>query len=72
MEEGILGAFVTIGDMLQALCLAVAGLACLVTLATIITALTPTRWEEEPIDRLFRMLNLIAGNVGHNRNADDR
>lgn len=67
-----MGAFVTIGDLLQALWLAVAGLTCLVTLATFITALTPTRWDAASLDRLFQMLNLIAGNVGHNKNADDR
>ncbi len=67
-----MGAFVTIDEMLQALWMGLAGLTCLVTLTTIITALTPTRWRAEPLDRLFQMLNLIAGNVGHNRNADDR
>ena len=48
------------------------GLVFLVTLATVITALTPTRWEADWLDRLFRLLNLIAGNVGQNKNADDR
>lgn len=46
-------------------------LTLVVTLATIISALTPTRWDNQLVDRLFRYVNLIAGNVGHNRNADD-
>ncbi|WP_340149978.1 hypothetical protein [uncultured Sneathiella sp.] len=67
-----MGAFVTYFDWREALRLAVEGLAFLVTLATVLTALTPTRWEAEWLDRLFRILNLIAGNVGQNKNADDR
>jgi hypothetical protein len=46
-------------------------LTILVTLATIVTALTPTRWDNQAMDKLFHYVNLIAGNVGHNRNADD-
>lgn len=67
-----MGAFVTIGDMLLVLWRAFEGLACVVTLATIVTAMTPTNQQPEPFDRLFQLLNLIAGNVGHNRNADER
>ncbi|WP_339632458.1 hypothetical protein [uncultured Sneathiella sp.] len=67
-----MGAFVTYFDWREAVCLAVEGLVFLVTLATVITALTPTRWEADWLDRLFRLLNLIAGNVGQNKNADDR
>ncbi|WP_025898620.1 hypothetical protein [Sneathiella glossodoripedis] len=47
-------------------------LALLVTAATIITALTPSKSDNELLDRVLGYLNLIAGNVGHNRNADDR
>ncbi|MZR30889.1 hypothetical protein [Sneathiella litorea] len=67
-----MGAFVTSGELPNIIWLAVEGLTCLVTLATLVTALTPTRWNMQCLDRLFQMLNLIAGNVGHNRNADDR
>ncbi|MEX1034653.1 MAG: hypothetical protein WDZ54_01760 [Sneathiella sp.] len=67
-----MGAYVTYFDWQEAAWLALEGLALLVTLATIITALTPTRWDAEWLDRLFQLLNLIAGNVGQNKNADDR
>jgi hypothetical protein len=46
-------------------------LSILVTVATVITALTPTHWDNRMMDRIFQYLNLIAGNVGQNRNADD-
>ena len=67
-----MGAFLQPGTFAAATWLAFVGLAFLVTLATGITALTPTRWNSEGLDRLFHWLNLIAGNVGHNKNADDR
>lgn len=43
----------------------------LVTAATAITALTPTRSDDEILDKILRVLNILAGNVGANRNADD-
>ncbi len=46
-------------------------LALLVTTATIITALTPSKSDNEMLDRVLGYLNLVAGNVGHNRNADE-
>ena len=42
-----------------------------VTAATAITALTPSRSDDEIIDTVLRVLNVLAGNVGKNRNADD-
>ena len=54
-----------------AILLAFEVLTLVVTLATIITALTPTHWDNQAMDKLFHYVNLIAGNVGHNRNADD-
>lgn len=60
-------------SMLEAgIFLAFEALTILVTLATVITALTPTRWDNRMMDKVFHLLNLIAGNVGLNRNADDR
>ncbi|MCF8467408.1 MAG: hypothetical protein K9G33_08420 [Sneathiella sp.] len=65
-------AFLQPGAIAATAGMAFESLAYLVTLATVITAATPTRWESEVLDRLFHWLNLIAGNVGHNRNADDQ
>ncbi|MCR9212552.1 MAG: hypothetical protein NXI13_02455 [Proteobacteria bacterium] len=56
----------------EAILLAFEMLTILVTVATVITALTPSRWDNRMLDRVFQFMNLIAGNVGQNRNADDR
>ena len=47
-------------------------LAFLVTLATIITALTPSQSDNQLLDKVLSLLNLFAGNVGFNRNADEK
>ena len=42
-----------------------------VTACTAITALTPSRSDDEILDKVLQVLNILAGNVGKNRNADD-
>lgn len=42
-----------------------------VTAATAITAITPTRSDDVIIGKVLWVLNLLAGNIGRNRNADD-
>lgn len=43
----------------------------LVTAATAITALTPTNADNVVVGAILRVLNILAGNVGGNKNADD-
>ena len=46
-------------------------LAFLVLIATIISSFTPNHSADRTINKLLSLLNLLAGNVGRNRNADD-
>ena len=47
-------------------------LAIVVTLATLITAITPSQSDNARMDSVLKFLNLLAGNVGLNKNADER
>ena len=42
----------------------------LISAATAITALTPTKIDDKYVAIALRVLNVVAGNVGKNRNAD--
>ncbi len=43
-----------------------------VTAATGITVLTPTKTDDEVVGMILKVLNLLAGNFGKNKNADDK
>ena len=49
----------------------IAAVTSVVIAATAITALTPSRSDDIWLDRILRVLNVLAGNVGFNRNADE-
>ena len=52
--------------------MAAEALAIVVTIATLVSSVTPTRADDLLLDRALHLINLLAGNVGHNRNADDQ
>ncbi len=70
MLETILS-FLNWGWLPDNLAVWIAALTTLVTAATALTALTPTKVDDKVVSFLLRMLNLLAGNFGMNKNADD-
>jgi hypothetical protein len=48
------------------------GLSFIVVVATFITSFTPSRSDDLVVDKALSVLNILAGNVGLNRNADDK
>lgn len=62
----------TIMNVFDAMPAWIAAFTAVVTAATAITMLTPTKTDDEWINRILRVLNVLAGNVGMNRNADDK
>ena len=43
-----------------------------VTAATAITALTPSKSDDEVLDKILKVLNILAGNFLKNKNADSK
>jgi len=43
----------------------------LVTAATAVTALTPTKSDDKIVNAILKVLNVLAGNVMKNKNVDD-
>lgn len=46
-------------------------LMALVTGATAFTAMTPTKVDDRFVNKSLKVLNILAGNFGKNKNADD-
>lgn len=42
----------------------------ILSVATVITAMTKTKWDNKIVNILSKILNMLAGNVGKNKNAD--
>ena len=60
----------TVIDLYGALPAWVEALTAIVTAATALTALTPTKTDNKIIDSALGVLNFLAGNVLKNKNAD--
>lgn len=58
-------------DFLDALPAWLVAISTVCTAATALTALTPTRVDDRVLSIVLRVLNVLAGNIGRNRNADD-
>lgn len=56
-------------EQFQAWVIAVTGV---VTAATAITALTPTETDNKILNAVLKVLNILAGNVLKNKNADTK
>jgi len=62
--EMIMSLWLSVPEWIMALC-------GLVTAATAITALTPSKTDDKIINIVLKVLNFVAGNVLKNKNADD-
>ena len=59
-------------EIIEALPSWLVAITAVVTAATAITALTPTKTDDKIINKVLKVLNFLAGNVGKNKNADDK
>jgi len=68
--ERALSLFETFAGLLGALPAWLSAVTLVVTAATAITALTPTKTDDKIIGVILKILNVLAGNFGKNKNAD--
>ena len=59
-----------LGTFLESWPLWLTAITGVVTAATAITALTPTKSDDKVVNTILKVLNILAGNVGKNSNAD--
>jgi len=48
----------------------VASVTGIISAATVITALTPSKADDKILNAILKFVNLLAGNIGKNKNAD--
>lgn len=58
-------------EFLSSIATYIAPVTAVITAATAITAVTPTKIDNKIIDILLRVLNIFAGNFLMNKNKDD-
>ena len=59
-----------ISEIFSSLLVYLGPIAGVVTAATAITVLTPTKTDDKILGMVLRVLNFLAGNFGKNKNAD--
>jgi len=59
----ILGFLTSGGDYFSAACVVISSL-------TAITALTPSKSDDKIVNTILKVMNMFAGNIGKNKNAD--
>jgi hypothetical protein len=59
-------------EFFEALPAWIVALTTVVTACTAVTALTPTQADDKWINIVLKVLNFLAGNIGKNKNADDK
>ncbi len=48
----------------------VATVTAIISVATVITAITPSKSDDKILAGILKFINLLAGNIGKNKNAD--
>ena len=66
-ESGILDKLISLFGMLPDWLVAITSV---VTAATAVTALTPSKADDRVLNAILKVLNFLAGNIGKNKNAD--
>ena len=57
-------------SLLESLPAWLVAITALVTAATAVTALTPSKVDDKVVNMILKVLNILAGNFGKNKNAD--